>query len=265
MKDIKLVFSDVDNTLVSYDNPFSDTLYQAIELLNKNNIEFVMCSGRPTMNLVEVANRYNQQGLKLNYVVGFNGAEIYDLNNNKVISSKALTQNDVIKITEVLETLNIDYLTYNEDKIYATDVNNEFAKKERDLTELEVLPQTHKLSSPKILGLVDPSIMDVTLNAVKNALPEYFVVSSTAYFIEITAYGVSKGTGLEQMAEILAVNINPDVMCCGDAGNDIAMFEICDHAVAVANAVDEIKNHASIIVESATDNGIAKYIIDKLN
>lgn len=265
MKDIKLVFSDVDNTLVSHENPFSDQLREAITLLNKNNIEFVMCSGRPTMNLVTVAKRFINDGLKLNYVVGFNGAEVYDLNKDQIISSNALTQDDVIKITKVLGDLSVDYLTYNEDKIYATDVDNEFAKKERDLTELVVLPQTEKLSSPKILGLVDPSIMDVTIAKVKDALPEYFVVSSTPYFIEITAFGVSKGTGLKQMADILQLNINPDVMCCGDAGNDLSMFELCDHAVAVANAVDEIKAHASIVVESATDNGIAKYIIDKLS
>ncbi|MGL5020441.1 MAG: Cof-type HAD-IIB family hydrolase [Mycoplasmatales bacterium] len=265
MKNIKLVFSDVDNTLVTHTNPFSDNLFQAIKLMNQNDIEFVMCSGRPTKNLINVANDLRDKGLNINYVSGFNGAQLYDLNTKTILTNKSLSTNDVILITKVLEDLSVDYLCYDQEKIYSTNLENEFAKKEELLTGLEMVKISKKNTSPKILGLVDPEFMDDILVKVQNLLPTFFVVSSTPYFIEITTNNVNKGSGLRDIAKILKIDINPYVMCCGDAGNDQAMFEICDYSIAVDNAVDSIKQLAKHVVDSAENDGVSKYIIDKLN
>ena len=42
------------------------------------------------------------------------------------------------------------------------------------------------------------------------------------------------------------------VVCFGDNFNDLPMFEAADVAVAVTNAVDEVKNHADFLTDDVT-------------
>ena len=48
-----------------------------------------------------------------------------------------------------------------------------------------------------------------------------------------------------------------DSYCFGDGPNDIEMFETAGHPIAMANAIDEIKQRAEIICPSVQENGVA--------
>ena len=52
------------------------------------------------------------------------------------------------------------------------------------------------------------------------------------------------------------------VVSFGDAINDIPMFEISDECYAVENAVDELKAHATGIIESNDNDGVAKWLLE---
>ena len=58
-----------------------------------------------------------------------------------------------------------------------------------------------------------------------------------------------------------------ELMCCGDAPNDIAMVELAGIGVAVANAWGGLKDHADYITASNDDDGVAivieKFVIKK--
>lgn len=47
----------------------------------------------------------------------------------------------------------------------------------------------------------------------------------------------------------------------GDAMNDIPMFEIADECYAVANAVPELKELATDVIESNEEDGVAKWLM----
>ncbi len=51
------------------------------------------------------------------------------------------------------------------------------------------------------------------------------------------------------------------VVAFGDGKNDIAMFEVADESYAVANAVDELKDKATGIIESNEADGVAKWLL----
>ena len=58
-----------------------------------------------------------------------------------------------------------------------------------------------------------------------------------------------------------ALGISTDeLMCCGDAPNDIAMVEMAGIGVAVANAWGGLKDHADYISDSNDDDGVAKAV-----
>ena len=52
-------------------------------------------------------------------------------------------------------------------------------------------------------------------------------------------------------------NLSADeVICFGDGGNDIGIFDVCAHSVAMGNAQDCIKDKSEFITHDIDDDGI---------
>lgn len=71
--------------------------------------------------------------------------------------------------------------------------------------------------------------------------------------------GINKGTGLLEAIHSFNINIE-DVIVFGDHVNDIDMFKVAKHAIAMDNAIDELKEYATDICENVVDDGVAVYL-----
>jgi hypothetical protein len=69
----------------------------------------------------------------------------------------------------------------------------------------------------------------------------------------------SKKNAIQKMKELWNCS---KVISFGDAINDIPMFEISDECYAVENAVEELKAHATGIIESNDNDGVAKWLLE---
>jgi hydroxymethylpyrimidine pyrophosphatase-like HAD family hydrolase len=85
------------------------------------------------------------------------------------------------------------------------------------------------------------------------------VTHSGAPFIEISAAGVTKASGVAAVAESLGVAA-ADVIAFGDAPNDLPMLLWAGRAVAVANAHSDVKAVAGEHAPSNDDDGVADVI-----
>jgi Cof subfamily protein (haloacid dehalogenase superfamily) len=73
--------------------------------------------------------------------------------------------------------------------------------------------------------------------------------------IEITPHGVNKGSALLEIAAITGIPLQ-HIMVIGDSPNDLSMFEEAGLAVAVANALPEVKQAADRIAPSNDEAGV---------
>lgn len=80
--------------------------------------------------------------------------------------------------------------------------------------------------------------------------PELYVTTSVSGNTEFTAPGVNKGAGLRILMKRLAVPAER-VIAIGDNDNDLEMFSVAGHAVAMGNAAPNIKTAAN---HQTTDN-----------
>lgn len=256
---MKLFFSDVDNTLVKKGKTFSPEIKSTIKTVLNAGDEFVLCSGRPLSNLINVAEQLKADNIKLNYVCGFNGGSIYDVNKQQIIYQNGLDLNQVSEVANVLNELKLDYLLYDDQSIITTNMDNEWAIFESELNDITLRPLTNLIPSVKVLGLVDPSQMEQKLPLIQKALPNYTVINSTPFFIEITKNGVNKGTGLLNLQQKLAIDL-ADCYVFGDAMNDYEMFKVAVNRICVGNAVEELKVLATEITDDVTENGVANYL-----
>lgn len=89
-------------------------------------------------------------------------------------------------------------------------------------------------------------------------LPLDFTFAETTSF-EITPQGVSKGTGLADLCEVLDVAIG-EAIAVGDAFNDIPMIQTAGLGVAMGNSNEAALAAADVIVADNEHDGIAEVI-----
>ena len=77
--------------------------------------------------------------------------------------------------------------------------------------------------------------------------------------IEAFPPGASKAKAIRRLAERIGAD---RIVVFGDNFNDIPMFEIADLAVAVSNAIPEVREKADIIIGHHDSGAVARFILD---
>lgn len=261
---MKLIFSDVDNTLVSKGEKLSPQIKEAINTVIQNEDQFVLCSGRPVENIIAIGEELRNENIMVRYAAGYNGGKIYDFHKQEFVVENGFSAPQVENIASELDSLDVKYLMYSDRGIESPFPDNEYVAHEKMLTDLPINECQESIPSAKVLGLIDPKRMSHVLPQVQDTLTNCTVNNSTPFYIEITPKGVDKGYGLKKMQELLKVS-DENVYCFGDALNDYPMFMQCNNAYCVDNAVDEIKAVAKGVIPSVSDFGVAHFINELYN
>ncbi|MBI4550861.1 MAG: HAD hydrolase family protein, partial [Candidatus Latescibacteria bacterium] len=77
--------------------------------------------------------------------------------------------------------------------------------------------------------------------------------------LTITPAGVSKGSGLRELAGLLGIGL-AETMAVGDNLNDLDMFATAGLSVAMGNATPEVKARARYVTASNNEDGVAAVI-----
>jgi len=108
--------------------------------------------------------------------------------------------------------------------------------------------------------------MNTLTNHLKSLYDKYFEFKlapetySGGYYLTILDPLGDKAHALSKVCEYLGRDVS-EVSVFGDSINDIGMFKLADVSVAVSNALDEVKEHASIILEHSNDeDAVAHYL-----
>jgi hydroxymethylpyrimidine pyrophosphatase-like HAD family hydrolase len=79
------------------------------------------------------------------------------------------------------------------------------------------------------------------------------------WWLAVTAPTATKAAALAALKRELAADT---LVCFGDNHNDLPMFAVADTALAVANAVPELRAAASSVIGANTADGVARWISD---
>lgn len=258
----KLYVSDVDGTLVSEAKPhLSSKLKEVIKLTIEKGDQFVLCSGRPTANLIDLSKELSNDGIKVSYVAGFNGVEICDLNNREMIVDNSLTVEQVAKILMACDSLDLGYLYFDNSWIRTNIPENYWTIRETKFYGHPSTTETIPCKSQKVLLVVDEERNFELQQQLKQQLPEFEIFESAPHFIEIVNKGINKSTVIKQLLEVENVK-HENTYGFGDSGNDIELLKYAHTGVAVSNGNDGAKAAADIIIGHVDDDAVAKFIND---
>jgi len=104
-----------------------------------------------------------------------------------------------------------------------------------------------------VVNLGDAAVAQSMLSVVARQFGVETAVMEKSNF-EITARGVNKATGIEQIAQHVGFAMG-ETVAIGDSGNDILMLQSVGYPIAMGNASDEVKSLARMIAPPVTEGG----------
>ncbi len=88
-------------------------------------------------------------------------------------------------------------------------------------------------------------------------------INDSTWDIHVTHQLATKKHAIEKLIEILKVK-KEEVIGIGDGNNDLPLFESVGYKVAMGNAVDILKQSADYITDTLENDGMAKFIEEKI-
>ncbi len=268
MSHYQLIALDMDGTLLNKEKKISPGCKEAIEKALAAGKQVVLSTGRCRPELTE----YRELIPGLRYVNGTSGAMVYDFQEQKelyanrieaevvkelfalakkeeamlhILDEKSFEQTDQLAHLDrygmgVYQEMHARTAEVHED-LYGFYTANPFPAEKVNLYHQSMESRARTKERIRALGL--PVEM----------------VDAECASLEITARGVDKGVGLKKLCEALGIPVNATI-AVGDADNDISVLRTAGLAVAMENALEQVKEIADVTVADCDHDGCAEAI-----
>lgn len=265
---IRVIFSDVDGTILPRGGEISERTIAAVQESMKSGVPFVVSSGRWYISALPVAKTLGIENLPDAYMIIANGGAIVRMDGS-IVKEWLTPAEDAWRAYEIMKKYDVMRNAFVRNSLYRVNTRV-ISKKPRGLEGY--MGDDYKIINDDIEifereGLVDPykleaygEDLEVMAQLKQELLDAGFSVSSAyANNMEIMASGHGKGTAVKWLCEYLGVDPK-DAMAFGDNTNDQTMLEAVGWPCAVGNAVDELKKVARIVTPDSSDDGVAQII-----
>lgn len=258
----KLIASDMDGTLLHWDETVSAATVAELERWRADDVPFVLATGRPPRWM-----RGMREVLGWGTAVCCNGAVLLDLERFAVLDEDLLSP-------EILRGVTAELRVQQPETWFAVEYGLEFRHEpvyrprwDVDAPGVEVATLEEMVQAPvaKLLARHERLDRDEFVAVVEAVVGDRATVthSSSDALAEISAAGVTKASGLAKIAARHGVGPE-DVVVFGDMPNDIAAFEWVreggGRAVAMAHAHPDLLAVATDVTGTNDDDGVKDFL-----
>ena len=256
-----MLLSDMDGTLLNSKSEVSEKNKQAIRDLVAHGGRFAIATGRSHLN----SKRFTEE-LEINTpCIVYNGCGLFDYSSNEFLKiyelPKAKIKNFLNDCLERYRNVNI--------QIYSPSMCHVVS--EETLANKELISIHQPCEFCNIDDLEDTPWIKVLLYgetqdliSIENKVKEFGLeddidtVYSSENFLELLPVGISKGSMLLDLKEILKESYK--VYTIGDYNNDREMLINAEVGIATGNAIEAVKEVADYITVSNDEDAIAEVI-----
>lgn len=265
---IKLIAIDIDGTLLSDDLTISPKNIEILREVKERNVLVTLCTGRPHVAAKHFANILDIEGP----LISHNGAYIVDTRSKKILLNDTLDKETAIDILEFAgKDSRFTFSVHYGDECYIEkeDEFNIFVQTKVNMVDPQLVPslieyiKCRRENPTKLLATGSDRDLDELTPTLKRKfnLRAGFLRSGTNY-LDIMALSVSKGRGLEILSRLLDID-RREIVAIGDNFNDLDMLCFAGIGIAMANAPEEVRLKADMVVPSNNEDGVA-FAIQKL-
>ncbi len=272
---MNLFISDLDKTLLNDNAQLSAYAKDELNQMIQDGLHFTIATARGHLSATEIL-----KGLKIQLpIVVANGSFITDYQTGKVLMLQQIQDNINEEILRILTSLEIyPYVSsFDGEKsiISHSLINNKGSN--WYLEELLRTKDPRRTELKNIFHSLENKIISLTAIHNESKIKEAYQILSSRFENELEIHyyenpyhkgwfwmsihdiNATKKSGIEKLNKMMGYS--PEKLTVfGDNVNDIPMFELSKHKIAVANAIDELKNMATHICNSNEEHGVVEYI-----
>lgn len=261
-----LIATDVDGTLLDDEEHVTPRTRAAVGAAVAAGTRFILATGRPPRWIAPVVDGLGFAPM----AVCANGAVLYDAANDRIVSARTLSPEQLAELAELATRL-IPGAGLAVERVgrtahdaatpqFVSSPGYEHAWLNPDNTEVSL---ADLLGAPAVKLLIRKA--GATSAAMQEVLaPHVGLVGDLTYstnngLIEVVPLGISKASGVAEVAEPWGITAE-DVVAFGDMPNDVPMLRWAGLGVAMGNAHPEAIAAADEVTAPNTDDGLARVL-----
>jgi Cof subfamily protein (haloacid dehalogenase superfamily) len=258
---MRLVASDLDGTIVRVDGTISDRTLAALQACERDGVDVVFVTGRPSRWMAPVAESTGHTGI----AVCGNGAVVYDLAAARIVRTRALSVQAVHDTVSALRAV-------LPGAVFALEALTGYRREPQFLPHHEAASAAMAAPIDELLG-DDPVVLKVlcrdetstadpmleVARAVLGGISEPVHSDSNGSMLEISAIGVSKASTLAELASARGIRAE-EVVAFGDMPNDVPMLRWAGRGYAMADGHPEAIAAADETAPPCAADGVARVL-----
>lgn len=268
MKESKILFTDLDGTLLSTDKTVSEKNRKAISKALAAGHYITAATGRPVESARQVI---KDLGLIMPgcYTIAFNGAVVYDNAADRILLEKKIPTAYVKKLFEHAKAEGIHVQTYSSREILTEKHTKEldyYCKHTKMRYKLvpDILCALAEEPNKVLLAELEDKeklikFQKDNLSWTAGKLESFF---SCDQYLEYCPADTTKGSAISYLCNFLNIPLH-NTVAVGDERNDISMLEAAQIGVAMKNANPTVKETADYITENDNDHDAIAEIVEK--
>lgn len=256
MRGIKAIVLDLDGTLLNSDKLISPRNRGAITQCYELGIHIVVATARPP----RVADKFMKDLPFVDYKVFYNGALISCASKQakRHISIPTGVSQQIIQFISSTDPHAL--LSFEVNDAWYT--NTPIQDSQRSRYGVRPTDPSPEIVDSNFINLLSPTKILVLGYESSNDLAQSFgnhvnVISTDGgTLVQIMHKLASKEKAVEWVLDEIGVHPE-DAMVFGDDYNDLGLFGLCGYAIAMGNAINELKNSAKYVTKSNDHDGVA--------
>ena len=270
LKNIEVVVSDIDGTLLSDEGIVDKETRNLISQLPKHGVHFTVATGRLHSAITDLA---VDLGIDIP-LISMDGALIKSLTDGTILFESFVKEKYVRKAITLADTFLLNIALCHDDAIYYTERNSVIPQIMEKFGARYEQVESYEKYCDRTLEVVFASDFKDNLRYVNNRLGfpytfgldrSYFRSQSrdNIYYLEIRNKGTSKGMGFKRLLKHLKIK-ESHAAVIGDWYNDLSLFKVGGYKVAISNAVSEVKRQADFVTSRDNNSGGAGEFIEMI-
>lgn len=246
-------------------------------------MKVIVATGRHYLNAIKILKK---SGFVPEYIICDNGCSVYSVKDDKQLFSFPLHKEIVSEVLDVLEESNYFY-SISTDKFRISKPDSLQTLKSEFVRNKEAIPDLDPYHLDSLVTIIESNkdlvysdattikeICELDVNfynisaitfdperikfgqEVLSKIKGISVVSSAYNNFEAINSDCSKGNAIKLLTTHLNIDMK-DTMAIGDNFNDVSMFEVVEHSVAMGNSHEDIKKMCKYVSVANTENGVS--------
>lgn len=267
----KIIFLDVDGTLVDYHNRIPESAIRAIRQARENGYLVYVCTGRSRAEMQPELWEIGLDGM-----IGGNGS--YVEHQGQVIMHQLLSEEDSRAIVDWLHERGLEFYLESNNGLFASENFRERARETLRIYSMNKGKTAEEVADQEVEDVIHGMIFDGQLyrddlNKVSFVLNSYQdhldskaafpnLVANTwggrgesALFGDLGVKDIDKAHAIDVLLEHLGAK-KEDTIAFGDAKIDIPMLDYCAVGIAMGNGGAEILAMADMITDDVEEDGL---------